>query len=197
MTVPPSLVPPARPPNPLTDKMGFASVSAGEPSHCDHEHVEGGDVELWLIRCPPGFDLSELHDRKVKADETTLLGSGSQSTGYCLRPLPPCEAAGIVGVFPSSRRKRWLLGKPVARQFAVSLAPAGQNPALRAEACDLPQVPQIKGLRMRHFSPGEAVPKPPAPREKRADEPQPSESKKVKKKGDIEGGAKKKAKKSA
>jgi hypothetical protein len=195
--------------------MPFEEVSAAGASQLDHAALEGDDVELWLIRCPPGFDPSELHDRKVDLtrEDSTPIGTGSQATGYCLRPIPACESAGVVGVFPSARRKRWLIGKPVTQQFAVSLAPSAVAAAGASSAAPtpLPLVPQVQGLRLRHAFVG-AVPPPPAAtpaaegggRKRAAEESVSGESKKkAKKKSEGGGGgseakepSKKKAKKS-
>ena len=78
--------------------MPFEEVSAAGASQLDHAALEGDDVELWLIRCPPGFDPSELHDRKVDLtrEDSTPIGTGSQATGYCLRPIPRARAPGLL-----------------------------------------------------------------------------------------------------
>ena len=179
--------------------MPFDSVSAAGASLCDHAALERDDVELWLIRCPPGFDPSELHDRTVDlTQEATPLGTGSQATGYCLRPIPAAESSGMVGVFPSAGRKRWMVGKPVAQQFAVSATPSAAAAAVSSHApTPLPPVPQVEGLRLRHAFIGGTVPPPAAapPSKKRAaDEAPPAESKKKKaKKSDGKEPGKKKA----
>ena len=176
--------------------MPFDVVSAAGSSQCDHATVEGGDVELWLIRCPPGFDASELHERTIDLSHggATELGSGSQASGYSLRPVPAIESAGVVGVFPSAQRKRWLLGKPLARQFAISRTPAGAVTSARAER--LPTILQVPGQRLRNAaigSVGNDIVAPPSSRKRVAEEPAGSEAKKKSKKSE----GKKKAKKSA
>ena len=182
--------------------MPFDPVSAAGTSQCDHASLEGDDVELWLIRCPPGFDTSELHDRSIDLSQaTTLLGSGSQASGYTLRPIPACEGAGVVGVFPSAQRKRWLLGKPLARQFAISRTAASAGSSQGPQP--LPKIPQVPGLRLRNSSIGSTGPPaapPPPSRKRAADEPLPGGEGKKKSKKKSEGKAesgKKKAKKSA
>ena len=190
--------------------MPFDVVSAAGSSQCDHAALEGDDVELWLIRCPPGFDASELHDRTIDlSQEATILGSGSQATGYSLRPIPACEGAGVVGVFPSAQRKRWLMGKPLARQFAISRTAAGAASLVVPES--LQTIPQVPGLRLRNASIGSSGPSASAPasdRKRAADEPPPGSEgkKKSKKKSEAKAAAgkeakaesgKKKAKKSA
>jgi|TARA_B110000196_G_C20860227_1_gene526983 hypothetical protein len=184
--------------------MPFDAVSAAGPSQCDHATLEGDDVELWLIRCPPGFDTAELHERTIDLSQggPTVLGSGSQASGYSLRPIPAIESAGVVGVFPSAQSKRWLLGKQIARQFAISRTPAGA--ASSAGAQRLPTILQVPGQRLRNAaigSIGNDIVAPPAPSRKRAAEEPPagSEGKKKSKKkseGKAESGTKK-AKKSA
>lgn len=188
--------------------MPFDAVSAAGSSQCDHATLEGDDVELWLIRCPPGFDAAELHERTIDLSQggATVLGSGSQASGYSLRPIPAIEGAGVVGVFPSAQRKRWLLGKPLARQFAISRTPAGAASTVGAQR--LPTILQIPGQSLRNAAIGTigndivAPPAPaPASSRKRAAEEAPagSEGKKKSKKkseGKAESG-KKKAKKSA
>ena len=135
--------------------MGFESVSAADPSQCDHGTLEGDNIELWLIRCPPGFQASELHDRTIDVSQgLSMIGEGSQATGYCLRPIPACESAGVVGVFPSARHKRWLLGKPLTRQFAVTLAPQTLVAASSEGPRPLPPVARVEGLCMRNALPG-------------------------------------------
>ena len=176
--------------------MPFDVVSAAGASQCDHATVEGGDVELWLIRCPPGFDASELHERTIDLSQggATELGSGSQASGYSLRPVPAIESAGVVGVFPSAQRKRWLLGKPLARQFAISRTPAGAVTSARAER--LPTILQVPGQRLRNAAigrVGDDIVAPPSNRKRVAEEPAGSEAKKKSKKSE----GKKKAKKSA
>tara|TARA_B110001452_G_scaffold164561_1_gene137282 strand:+ start:589 stop:1119 length:531 start_codon:yes stop_codon:yes gene_type:complete len=149
--------------------MPFESVSAAEDSQCDHRTIESDDVELWLIRVPPNFQPEELHDRTIDLSrESTALGEGSQSTGYCLRSAPAHESAGIVSVFPSTRHKRWLLGKPVARQLNVTLALSTASASLGA-ARPLPRVPCTEGLGLRPAPPGGPAP-PPTARAAEADD---------------------------
>lgn len=179
--------------------MPFESVSAAEDSQCDHRTIESDDVELWLIRVPPNFVPAELHDRTIDlSKESTALGEGSQATGYCLRSAPAHESAGIVSVFPSTRHKRWLLGKPVTRQLNVTLAPVAASASLEA-APPLPRVPCTEGLGLRPAPPGGPAP-PATARPAEADGAQPGGEgkKRARNKGDKEGkegGSKKKSKK--
>jgi hypothetical protein len=130
-----------------------------EPSPVDYSDVKK-DCDLWMIRCPPGFDVAQLDGHQL-AD-----GAGeapSRGAGFVLRPVPSCEAEGLASAFPSAKKKRWLLGKAFARQFVVTVPPTAEPPATDDDVSvprPLPKPPQASGLRLRHAFVGGALPPP-------------------------------------
>lgn len=125
----------------------------------DYADVKSKDCELWLIRCPPGFDVSALDGHQAGTSEV------SRGSGFELRPTPACEAAGLISAFPSAKKKRWVTGKPFARQFVVTKTAPKVEPAANHKkewvaglGQPLPPVPQKVGMRLRHAFVGGAKP---------------------------------------
>ena len=118
----------------------------------DHSHVKSEDIELWAIRCPPGFDASQLEGLDMAADRVT------QGEGFEVRPAPSDESDAVLSAFPSAKKGRWLLGKPFSRQLVVSLPEAPKKAAAAAPPPPLPPVPKIPGLRLRHIFLGGTMP---------------------------------------
>mmetsp|Transcript_23113 Transcript_23113/g.58965 ORF Transcript_23113/g.58965 Transcript_23113/m.58965 type:complete len:191 (+) Transcript_23113:19-591(+) len=132
----------------------WASVACNS-GPVDHADVKSGDVELFVIRCPPGFDATRLHGTMVQLSEhASSLAEDGDDEGFVLRPTPACESQGLACAFPSSKKQRYVLGKTIARQFAVServaASVASASAADDAPPPPLPPVPQIPGLRLRH-----------------------------------------------
>lgn len=156
-----------RAPSPATALPGPMSASSFVPvdvdakmsSTCDHSDVEGSNMELFLFRCPPGYDASKLHGVELVLDSGDPLELPDST--HCLRAVPACESISLRGVFPCGKRKQWELGKPFARQFAVG--PRSRDtawaPGLQSGNGELPPVKQSPGLRLRHsFMGGNPIP---------------------------------------
>ena len=107
----------------------------------DYADVKSGDVELWLIRCPPGFDYTQLHGKPA----IPMQASG----GITLRSVPSCETEGLIGAFPSLKKQRYMLGRPFTRQMVVTL-PASAATASEVPPTTLPPVPQHRRLTLRN-----------------------------------------------
>eukprot|EP00967_Tisochrysis_lutea_P040283 scaffold48368_cov32-Tisochrysis_lutea.AAC.1 len=115
------------------------------------------DVELFLFRVPPGFDPSALHGLKlpIDADETCVGDDGR----FALRPVPLCESAAMVPAFPSKDLGRWVTTRPFAAQYSVVLRPPTTSERMPVGPGELPEIPQLQGLRLRHpFKGGEMPP---------------------------------------
>ena len=103
-----------------------AASSSKEPKFVDAEVVQppidysttkSDDVELWAIRVPPGFDASRL-------DGLTLdTAGGARGDGFTVRAAPTCDPRLVVSAFPSTKKNRWVVGKPFTRQLAVIMDP--------------------------------------------------------------------------
>lgn len=159
----------------MSARAPWATVAVADPV-VDYADVKSGEVELWVIRTPPGFDASRLHGANISIGEAASSSSSGVATaaapapdggsdGFVIRPTPQCESEGLVCAFPSGKKQRYVLGKSFARQFAVSeqigAATAAVADASAAPPPPLPPVPQIAGLRLRHMFMGGATVVPP------------------------------------
>ena len=142
----------------------WEAVGVDGTSALDASELSSGDVELWMIRCPTGFDAAQLDGLKVKASQLETLDCAVGSSGARLRSVPACEADGFVGLLPDKNRKRWQLSAPFARTLMVTSAAAAAT-TTTAAGLDvprpLPPVPPVSGLRMRRARDGlPAAPQP-------------------------------------
>ena len=122
----------------------FAEAEVGEPV-VDFKALKGDEVELWSIRVPPGFDVSKLNGVTVNDD-----GAPIQGGSFVMSAAPAAECEAVVSAFPSSKKKRWLLAKPFAKQYVVHVLPPTDVAAASTEPLPLPPVPQHTTLRMRN-----------------------------------------------
>ncbi len=146
----------------------FSACAPAKGALFDWSEVKKPDVELWAIRLPPGFDASRLGGHTLRGDDGAACSS-SDDGGFTLRPIPVCEAEGLLGAFPSAKKQRWIAGKPITRQFAVTVPP-GPLPPPAAHIADLgrplPPVPPVPGLRLRQpFAGASMAGVPSAPRD--------------------------------
>jgi hypothetical protein len=124
----------------------FSSAEVKAPS-VDFSDTRDDSVELWAIRCPPGFDASRL-------DGLSMGELGAEGDGFALAAAPSGGELAVLSAFPSAKKNRWLLGKGFARQFVVSVPPPPDAPSAMVQPEPLPPVPQKPGLRLRHSFPG-------------------------------------------
>lgn len=143
---------------------GYAEVVCGRGAEKVLENAELSrileDDELILFRVPPGFDAAVLHgvELSIDADETVVGEHGR----YAMRPVPQCETACMLPAFPSREQGRWVTSRPFSAQFAVVMRPPGAGDRRPAGPPELPPVPQLQGLRLRHpFKGGQLPPRRP------------------------------------
>ena len=130
-------------------------------SQIDIADVKDEDVELWVIRCPPGFDVSRLHGQTINvADASECSNTTDSSSGnrVIIRPTPACESEELICALPSMKKQRYVVSKPFAKQFAVT-EEIGHvaSGAVSAVPAQLPPVPQLPGLRLRNRN-AESIP---------------------------------------
>jgi hypothetical protein len=143
---------------------GYAEIVCGRGAEKVLETTEqsriGDDDELILFRVPPGFDAAALAGVELcmDADETVVGEHGR----YAMRPVPQCETACMLAAFPSREQGRWVTSRPFTAQFSVVMRPPGAADRLPAGPPELPAVPQLQGLRLRHpFKGGQLSPRRP------------------------------------
>ncbi|KAL1528433.1 hypothetical protein AB1Y20_009781 [Prymnesium parvum] len=86
---------------------------------CDYSETKGEGTELWLVRCPPSFDVATLDG--IDLEESQLeRGAAVGSDGLVLRAAPSVECGNYMLALPSAKANRWRLGKQPSRQLALT-----------------------------------------------------------------------------
>ena len=130
-------------------KLTPASLDSIEVDYAD---TKSDEIELWAIRCPPGFDVSQLEGLDVSA------AGAASGDSFEVRAAPMSECETVVSVFPSSKKKRYLVGKTFTRSLVVSIPPPPVAPSAAVLPPPLPPVPQVQGLRLRNMFLGGTLP---------------------------------------
>ncbi|KAL3897025.1 MAG: hypothetical protein SGPRY_013141, partial [Prymnesium sp.] len=118
---------------------------------CDYSDFKAKGNELWLIRCPPGFDASQLEGLEIDEAALTSGATSLGTEGLSLCPTPLIECAHHMVALPSSHANRWRVGKVPSRHFAL----LHSHDAKWATPCSpsaLPAPPKHVGLHNRHPS---------------------------------------------
>lgn len=123
-----------------------------DPIAIDHADIKSDEIELWAIRCPPGFDVSQLEGLDMSAAGT------ASGDGFEVRTAPMSECESVVSVFPSAKKKRYLVGKQFARNLVVSMPPPPAAASAAVLPPPLPPVPPPQGLRLRNMFLGGTLP---------------------------------------
>ena len=150
----------------MSSRAAWLPASVGEPT-TDYTATKDDDVELWMIRCPPDFDPSQLHGAAFQFDPNDSQSASSSSQSLMLHhssadevvlnAVPRVESQGFICAMPSAKKQRWMLAKHFARQFAISggRSSSGGSSVATAPAhhdaprATLPPVPMKPNLRLR------------------------------------------------
>ena len=161
----------------MSSRAAWLPASVGEPT-TDYTATKDDDVELWMIRCPPDFDPSQLHGAAFQFDPNDSQSASSSSQSLMLHhssadevvlnAVPRVESQGFICAMPSAKKQRWMLAKHFARQFAISggRSSSGGSSVATAPAhhdaprATLPPVPMKPNLRLRGLM---AIPDPDQP----------------------------------
>jgi len=140
---------------------GYAEIVCGRGAEkvlesAELSRIEDDDIELILFRVPAGFDASALDGVELSAGaDEIVVGDGGR---YAMRQVPLCEAASYVPAFPSREQGRWVGSQPFAAQYSLVMRPPGAGNRAPLGPAELPPVPQLQGLRLRHPFKGGQLP---------------------------------------
>ena len=144
----------------MEGEVSWEEVEIDGHAACEYAEVKGSEVEVWMIRCPPGFDVSTLDGLKMNMASLDAPNCTVGGDGLMLQAVPAHETANHSVAFPDTAGKRWRLSKQFTRQFAlVNEVDTTLNSDI--QPTEKPPVPQTGFLRLRTSHPGGVHTSPP------------------------------------